>query len=133
MTTSTETIQNVEIQKECLRAVDGEKTWVLLNHVKPDRRKEFERFMHEIIKQIAVRSEPHVLNRTRILHPTEPNEDGTYTYIFLADPFVPDGEYNIEKLLSLAYSPEEADELSKLFYESLASDQVGYEVIQTAW
>ncbi len=133
MTTSTQTIQNEEIQKECLRAVDGEKIWVLVNHVKPDRRQEFERFMHEIIKQIAVRSEPHVLNRTRILHPTEPNEDGTYTYIFLADPFVPDGEYNIEKLLSLAYSPEEADELSKLFYESLASDQVGYEVIQTAW
>ena len=128
-----QTIQEKETQKECLRAVDGEKMMVLLNHVKPDRRKEFERFMHEIIKQIAVRSEIHVLNRTRILHPTEPNADGTYTYIFLMDPVVPDGEYSFEKLLSLAYSPEKIEELSKLFSESLAAPQVGYEVIQTSW
>jgi hypothetical protein len=130
---NTQTVQNPEIQRENLRALDGEKMWVLLNHVKPDRRKEFEHFMHEIIKQIGVRSEPHVLNRTRILHPTEPNEDGTYTYIFLMDPVVEDGEYSFEKLLSLAYSPEEAGELIKLFNESLVSNQVGYEMTQTAW
>jgi hypothetical protein len=128
-----QTIQDEETQRECIRAVDGEKMWVLLNHVKPDRRKEFERFMHEIIKQIAVRSEIHVLNRTRILHPTEPNEDGTYIYILLMDPVVPDGEYSFEKLLQLAYSPEEAEELLKLYTESLSSNQVGYEVTQTAW
>ena len=38
-----------------------------------------------------------------------------------------------EKLLQLAYSPEEAKELLKLFTESLSSDQVWYEVTQTAW
>lgn len=107
--------------------------WVLLNHVKPDRRQEFERFMHEIITQIAVRSEPHVLNRTRILHPTGPNEDGTYTYIFLMDPVVSDGVYGFEELMSLSYPSEEIEELGKLFFESLFSPQVGYEVIQTAW
>ncbi len=122
-----------ETQKENLRAVDGEKMWVLLNHVKPDRRKEFERFMHEIIKPIGVDSEIHVLNRTRILHPTGPNENGSYTYIFLMDPFVADGEYNFDKLLSLAYSPEEARELVKLYNESLVSPQEGYEVTQVAW
>ena len=86
---NTQNIQNQEFQKECIRAVDGEKVWVILNHVKPDRREEFERFMHEIIRKIATKSELHVLNRTRILHP--------------------------------------------LFYDSLVSDQEGYEVIQTAW
>jgi hypothetical protein len=128
-----QTNQNEEIPNERLRAVDGEKILVVLNHVKPDRRKEFERFMHEIIGPITARSEIHVLNRTRILHPTGPNEDGTYTYIFLMDPLVPDGEYNIEKLLLLTYPPEEAGELLKLLSESLASAQVLYEVTQTAW
>jgi hypothetical protein len=128
-----QTQRNEETPKECLRAVDGEKMWVLLNHVKPDRRKEFERFMHEIIGQICAHSEIHVLNRTRILHPTKANEDGTYTYIFLMDPVVPDEEYSFEKLLPLAYSPEETEELTKLFIESLASDQVWYEVTQSAW
>jgi hypothetical protein len=49
------------------------------------------------------------------------------------DPVVPDGEYSFEKLLPLAYSPEETEELTKLFIESLASDQVWYEVTQSAW
>jgi hypothetical protein len=89
--------------------------------------------MHEIIKQIAVRSEPDALNRTRILHPTGPNEDGTYTYIFLMDPVVPDGEYGFDQLLAHAYPPEEIEELSKQFTESLATPQVGYEVTQVAW
>ncbi len=120
-------------QQEWFRAVEGEKMVVLLNHVKPDRRKEFEHFMHGIITPIAKRSEPDVLNRTRILHPTGPNEDGTYTYIILWDPVVPDGEYNLYNLLLLAHSTEESDDLIKLFSESLASDQLGYEVIQTAW
>ena len=128
-----QTTREEETQRECIRAVDGEKMQVLLNHVKPDRRKEFEHFMHEIIKQIAVRSELHVLNQTRILHPSGPNADGSYTYIFLMDPVVPDGEYGFEKLLLLAYSPEEAEELIKLFSESLVSPQVEYEVTQTAW
>lgn len=122
-----------ETQKECLRAVDGEEMWVLLNHVKPDRRKEFERFMHEIIGKIGAQSELHVLNRTRLLHPTKPNKDGSYTYIFLMDPVVADGEYSFEKLLPLAYSPEEVKNLLPLFYDSLVSDQVGYVVTQTAW
>jgi hypothetical protein len=122
-----------ETQQENLRAVDGETVWVLLNHVKPDRRKEFERFMHEIIGKIGAQSESHVLNRTRILHPTEPNKDGSYTYIFLMDPVMPDGEYSFEKLLPLAYSPEEVKKLLPLFYDSLVSDQVGYVVTQTAW
>ena len=87
-----QTTREEETQRECIRAVDGEKMQVLLNHVKPDRRKEFEHFMHGIIAPIAGRSEPDVLNRTRILHPTGPNDDGTYTYIILWDPVVPDGE-----------------------------------------
>ncbi len=106
---------------------------VLLNHIKTDRCQEFERFMHEIIKQIAVRSEPGVLNRTRILHTTGPNKDGTYTYIFLMDPVVSDRVYGFEELMSLSYPSEEIEELGKLFFESLVSSQVGYEVIQTAW
>ncbi len=130
---NTQKDQSLDIQKECLRAVDGEKMWILLNHVKPDRREEFERFVHVIIKQIAVRTEPYVLNRTRILHPTGPNEDGTYPYIFLVDPFVPDGVYDINTLLSQAYPPGEIEEIIKLFTESLATPQIGYEITQVPW
>ena len=126
-------IQDIEIERECIRAVEGEQMWVLLNHVKADRRKEFERFMYELMMPIAARTEPDVLNRTRILHPTEPNKDGTYTYIFIMDPVVAEGEYDIGKLLLRVYSPEQAEEYTKLWNESLASPQVGYVVTQSAW
>jgi hypothetical protein len=126
-------IHNVEIERECLRAVEGEQMWVLLNQVKADRRQEFERFMYEFMMPIAAKTEPDVLNRTRILHPTQPNEDGTYTYIFLMDPVVAGGEYDIWKLLLKVYSPEQAEEHVKLWNESLASPQIGYVVTQSTW
>lgn len=125
--------QNEAVQDKCICAVEGEQVWVLLNHVKAERRKEFERFMHEIIAPIAERSEPDVLKRTRILHPAGPNEDGTYTYIFLMDPVAPEGEYDLGKLLALAYPPEQSEELGELFTGSLASPQVEYKMTQVTW
>ena len=127
------TIQDVDIDRECNRAVEGERVWVLLTHIKPDRRQEFEHFIHDFIAPISARSEPNVLNRTRFLLPAEPNEDGTYTYVFLMDPVVKDGIYSFEKILSLDYSPEETAVHLKLWNDSLASPQVGYEVIQANW
>ena len=128
-----EMVKDQEVIQNFDRAIDGEKVWVLLNHVKSDRREQFEQFFHKIIKPIAEQFEPEVLYRTRILHPEEPNDDGTFTYIFLMDPFVPDGEYYNEKILLKAYSPEETKNYLKMLGECMASPQIRYEVIQKNW
>jgi hypothetical protein len=126
-------VEDQEVVQNFDRAVDGEKVWVLLNQVKPDKSEAFEQFMHKIIKPITEQTEPEVLYRTRILHPTQPNEDGTLTYVFLMDPVVPDGEYNFEKILLKAYSPEETKNHLEILGNCLVSPQVSYEVIQKNW
>ena len=77
-----------------LRADEGELVWIILNHVKPDKRQQFEEFMDimnlvfdDLIKADKVSTEEAMVwKQMRFLHPTEANEDGSYTYVFLADP-----------------------------------------------
>jgi len=119
-----------------IRAAKGEKVWVLLNHVKPDRRETFEKFIHEIFWPQAVKLEPadqKAFRQTRVLHPVEQNEDGTYTYVFLMDPLIPDASYSILNFLEKMYSEEKAKEYYKMFTESLNRPQEGYEVIQSEY
>jgi len=121
------------IERTCIRAKEGETMWVLLNHVKADKREVFERFMFDIIMPIGARTEPEVLNKTRILKPTAVNKDGTYTYIFLMDPLVAGGEYDFEPILKREYPPEKIEEYLRMFYDSLVVDQVEFVVTQSAW
>lgn len=116
------------------RATEGNTVWVLLNHVKPDKRKQFEKFIHEIFWPTAEKLEPadqQVFRQTRVLHPVKPNEDGTYTYVFLMDPLIPDADYSILNYLKKMYGEEKANEYYKMFTESLNRPQEGYKVIQS--
>ena len=120
-------------QHEEIRAREGEDVWVMLNHVRAERREAFEDFLHEILMPALAHVHPETYNKTRILHPTVPNKDGTYTYVFLMDPVVPDGIYGISSILYKFYRPEIADTYMKIWNEALASPQVEYDTIQSAW
>ena len=118
------------------RATEGNTVWVLLNHVKPDKRKQFEKFIHEIFWPEAEKLEPadqQVFGQTRVLHPVESNEDGTYTYVFLMDPLITDADYSILNYLKKMYDEEKANEYYKMFTESLNRPQEGYKVIQSQY
>jgi hypothetical protein len=115
------------------RAATGERVWVLLNRVKADKRELHEKFVHEILRPAAVHIDPAIVSKVRFLHPTEPNEDGTYTYFFLMDPYVEDAEYDIESLLKQVYGAEKAQEYMHMWLDSLAEPQSGYEVIESSW
>ena len=130
---TTPSVQDSAVLPDLLRARPGEHVWVLLNHVKADKRDVFERFMFEIIFPTAERFEPHVTHRTRVLRPTAPNEDGTYTYIFLMDPLVADGEYYHERILERFYPEEQVKMYLQTWEEALAVPQFGYEVVQSEW
>jgi len=74
-----------------------------------------------------------VFRQTRVLHPVKPNEDGTYTYVFLMDPLIPDADYSILNYLKKMYGEEKANEYYKMFTESLNRPQEGYKVIQSRY
>jgi hypothetical protein len=117
-----------------IRAAKNDTVWVALNHVKADKREQFEKFVHEIAWPAAESlgaSQQKAAGQTRVLHPKEPNEDGTFTYVFIMDPVVPDADYSFNSFLRKLYSEEEVQEYVKMFSESLAVPQEGYVLIQS--
>ena len=117
-------------EREDIRAHEGEDVWVLLNHIRAEKREAFEHFLHSILMPAAAHIQPDVYNKTRILHPSLPNKDGTYTYILLMDPVVLDGEYNIENILRGFYKPDVAMEYMRIWEEAQASPQIEYDMTQ---
>ncbi|MHC4434722.1 MAG: hypothetical protein ACYTBS_23025 [Planctomycetota bacterium] len=118
---------------ETIRAAEGERMWVLLNHVRADRWEQHAHFVHDILMPAIEKVEPSALQHTRFLHPAEQNEDGTYTSVFLMAPLVEGADYDILNLLTKAYGEDKAEEYIQLWGESLASPQVGYDLVQSPW
>ncbi|MFM8370002.1 MAG: hypothetical protein ACKOBD_14750 [Chloroflexota bacterium] len=119
-------------ERENIRAHEGQDMWVILNHVRADKKETFEHFLHAILMPAVAHVEPEVYNKVRVLHPTMPNKDGSYTYVFLMDPLVLEGEYNVENILFEFYKPDLAREYMKIWSEALI-EQVEYDLIQSAW
>ncbi len=126
------TIRNMNVARETIRAAEGERMWVLLNHVKADKWEQHEHFVHNILMPAAEKVDPAAFRHTRFLHPAEQNEDGTYTSVWLMDPVIEGAEYDILSLLKQAYGEDKAEEYGQLWEESLVSPQVGYGLIQSA-
>ena len=120
-------------ERESIRAHEGEDMWVVLNHIRAEKREIFEHFLHAILMPAVAHVEPEVYNKVRVLHPTMPNKDGSYTFIFLMDPLVSDGEYSIENILHEFYKPEVAKGYMKVWEECQEIPQVEYDVVQSAW
>ena len=75
--------RDINTPREMIRATEGEKIWVLLNHIKADKLEQHKRFVHDILMPAAEKVDPAAFRHTRYLHPAEPNEDGTFTSVFL--------------------------------------------------
>ena len=116
---------------EIPRAAPGEKVVMFINHVKADKCKEFEHLRSDIIKPVVDKSHPETSPRVRFLRPMEQNEDGTYTYVFLADPYLEAAEYNLLEILRPEYGEEQARKYLVDFRNCLASPQVRYALTQS--
>ena len=117
-----------------LRADEGELVWIILNHVKPDKRQQFEEFMEimnqvfdDLIKEDKVSAEEaKSFKQVRLLYPTKANEDGSFTYIFLADPWIEGVESGIGYWLRKKFPEEEAKKYGQMFSDSLMHPQTSY-------
>ncbi|AKD03673.1 hypothetical protein POKO110462_02440 [Pontibacter korlensis] len=112
----------------------GDTVWVVVNHVKPDIREQFERFVYETFWPASKKlnsNAQRAFNHTRVLNPVGPEEDGTYTYVFLMDPVISGEDYHIDSLLRKMYSEQEANAYYKQFEETLARGGEVYVVVQS--
>jgi hypothetical protein len=116
------------------RAAQGDSVWIFVNHIKADKREQFEKFVHEIFWDSAGKlsaAEQQLFRKTRVLHPIRPEQDGTYSYVFIMDPVIPGGNYDIEKLTKQIYGEEKAREYLKMFDETNTKEQTGYFLVQS--
>jgi hypothetical protein len=117
-----------------LMAKPGEEVWVWSYPVKADKRKQYEHFVHDIFWPGASKlpaAEQRVFRQTRVMHPTEANPNGTYTYLFIMDPLIKGADYDIESLIKKMYGQKQGAEHYKLFQGALAGKDVGYKVNQS--
>jgi hypothetical protein len=119
-----------------IRAAKGDTVWVILNHIKPEKRNVFEKFIQEILMPQAAKLSPadqQAFKQVRVLYPAMMNEDSTFTYVFLVDPVIPQANYSILDALKKMYGEDKAVEYLKMFTESLAAPQKVYAVIQSQY
>ena len=126
-------------EKNKVVASSGESMWVILNHVKADKRQQFEKFAYEILlpalkeKAKSDLISKQIIDQTRMLEPMRANKDSSYTYIWLMDPLVKDANYSYPGILGQVYSPEETKKYISMNNECLVGPQVSYPVKQGSW
>lgn len=116
------------------RAVANDSVLVVMNHIKPDKVKQFEEFNFKILEPAAAKNYPIMRNTVRTLKPIRQNTDKTYTYIYLMDAATsPDG-YDMKLPLTAEYGEAKANEYLKMFTDCLkGGDQEAVMTVQTAW
>ena len=114
-------------------AAENDSVWVIITHVRPNKRDVFEKFMHDIFFDSAEKlnaDEQRLFRQTRILHPTRAEADGTYNYFFIMDPYIPGGDYSISSLMSRMYDKADAEKHLKMYNEAVIR-QTQYMTVQS--
>ncbi|GAB2554089.1 hypothetical protein GCM10027085_51470 [Spirosoma aerophilum] len=113
----------------------GEEVHVWAYPVKAGKQKQYEHFVHDIFwpgaKKLSA-AEQRVFRQTRVMHPTKANADGTFTYLFIMDPYIKGGDYDIESLIKKMYGPKQGTEHYKLFSGAVVTGkEIGYQATQS--
>ena len=130
-------VRNVHLSYplDYFRAVEGDTLFLAFHDIKAESKEEYERLTHEMILDRiseADQQAEYISTLVRMLHPTEANEDGTYTYLFIFDPIY-SGNYgfNTTNLLTKIYGEERGKELDEQFVATMAGPQRSYFMIQS--
>jgi ketosteroid isomerase-like protein len=96
---------------------------IVLNHIKADKVAQFEDFYRNYLAVAGAEYFPETKKTVRVQKPVQQNEDGTYTYIFLMDPIIESGSYDMGLVLSAKYGNEKAVEYLNMYLDCLQDKQ----------
>ena len=113
-----------------------EQVLVVLSHIKADKNEEFDKILYNEV-MIAVEEyqdedpvkqslNDRAMNSFEVFRPKSMNQDSTWTYVMVADPYVDGGNYTIGKPLVQKYGEEEAKEVFGRWNECFNSGQELY-------
>ena len=99
------------------------KTMVAMNYILPQRAGQFEMLTKTVIMPAIKREDIQVYNSLKFLVPEEQNEDGNLTYIFIADPYLEEKNYDIFEVLAAQYGRTRAEEYFDRWISCFAYEQ----------
>lgn len=112
----------------------GETMWVCIYYVKPDKKAQYEKFVHEIfwagVSKLPV-AEQQVFRQTRIMHPEKAEKDGTYAYTFVMDPVIKGADYDIGSLTKKMYGEKQGTKYYKLFKDAVTTNYKQFNMVQS--
>ncbi|MDA9716906.1 hypothetical protein N9V21_03490 [Candidatus Marinimicrobia bacterium] len=99
------------------------KTMVAINYILPQRAGQFEMLTKTIIMPAMRREDGEVFKSLKFLVPEEQNEDGNLTYMFIADPYLEEKNYDIFEVLVSQYGRTRAEEYFDRWISCFAYEQ----------
>ncbi len=116
------TIKAKEETSSTVYAQNG-KTMVAINHILPQRAGQFEMLTKTVILTAIKREDAQVFNTLKFLIPEEANDDGTLTFMFIADPYLDEKNYDIFEILVQQYGRARAEEYFDRWISCFAYEQ----------
>ena len=123
-----------KIEDDIIKAKSGDQTMVVLNHIKFDKKDEFNNILFDEVMPAYYAYEDSIEEKNelndmagesmRILLPENMNQDSTWTFIMLADPYFDGALYNIGPPLYQKYGEEGAKEVFGRWSDCFAGNQV---------
>jgi len=98
-------------------------TMVAFNKILPKKRAAFEMLNKTIIMPAIERVSPSVYNSLTFLAPDDQNEDGTYTFLYIASPYLENENYDILSILIEVHGRTRAEEYFKLWLDCFSEEQ----------
>ena len=99
------------------------KTMVAINYILPQRAGQFEMLTKTVIMPAMKREDAEVFKSLKFLVPEDQNEDGNLTYMFIADPYLEEKNYDIFEVLVSQYGRARAEEYFDPWISCFAYEQ----------
>ena len=99
------------------------KTMVAINYILPQRAGQFEMLTKTVILPAMKREDGEVFKSLKFLVPEDQNEDGNLTYMFIADPYLEERNYDIFEVLVSQYGRTRAEEYFDRWISCFAYEQ----------
>ena len=124
-------------------AKNGEEVFFVINKIKFDKKQEFDKILFgEVMPAITEYrdkdDEKNEMNKKslktmRLLRPTQINDDSTWTFLFIADPYIEGATYNIVPPLLQKYGDDGAQAVFDRWNACYAAGQEVYLSKQSDW
>jgi ketosteroid isomerase-like protein len=101
------------------RAAVNDSVLIVINYIKADKVAQFEDFYKNYLAPAATEYNAEVKKSVRMQKPVGQNKDGTYTYLFLMDPYISSFNYDISVPLNAKYGEEKAGDYVKMYLDCL--------------